>query len=191
MGLWLIQESRRQWKREGDDVGFDVLEKEALSAEPFKCFIDVDNPAFETAGNLPRRVVEYCERTGQYVPKNRSEIMRCIYQSLAMKYKYTFNMLGKISSREYRRINVLGGGIKDKLLCQMASDACNVEVLAGPSEATVMGNIAVCYEALGEIKDFSGIRQTVSDSTELKRYTPQNNEEWEKAYEDYLKILGK
>ena len=191
MGLWLIQESRRQWKREGDDVGFDVLEKEALSAEPFKCFIDVDNPAFETAGNLPRRVVEYCERTGQYVPKNRSEIMRCIYQSLAMKYKYTFNMLGKISNREYRRINVLGGGIKDKLLCQMASDACNVEVLAGPSEATVMGNIAVCYEALGEIKDFSGIRQTVSDSTELKRYTPQNNEEWEKAYEDYLKILGK
>ena len=191
MGLWLIQESRRQWKREGDDVGFDVLEKEALSAEPFKCFIDVDNPAFETAGNLPRRVVEYCERTGQYVPKNRSEIMRCIYQSLAMKYKYTFNMLGKISDREYRRINVLGGGIKDKLLCQMASDACNVEVLAGPSEATVMGNIAVCYEALGEIKDFSGIRQTVSDSTELKRYTPQNNEEWEKAYEDYLKILGK
>ena len=191
MGLWLILESRRQWKREGDDVGFDVLEKEALSAEPFKCFIDVDNPAFETAGNLPRRVVEYCERTGQYVPKNRSEIMRCIYQSLAMKYKYTFNMLGKISDREYRRINVLGGGIKDKLLCQMASDACNVEVLAGPSEATVMGNIAVCYEALGEIKDFSGIRQTVSDSTELKRYTPQNNEEWEKAYEDYLKILGK
>ena len=191
MGLWLIQESRRQWKREGDDVGFDVLEKEALSAEPFKCFIDVDNPAFETAGNLPKRVVEYCERTGQYVPKNRSEIMRCIYQSLAMKYKYTFNMLGKITDREYRRINVLGGGIKDKLLCQMAADACNAEVLAGPSEATVMGNIAVCYAALGEIKDFAGIRQTVSDSTELKRYTPQNNEEWEKAYEDYLKILGK
>lgn len=191
MGLWLIQESRRQWKREGDDVGFDVLEKEALSAKAFKCFIDVDNPAFETAGNLPRRVAEFCERTGQYVPQNRPEIMRCIYQSLAMKYKYTFNMLGKISSREYRRINVLGGGIKDKLLCQMAADACNAEVLAGPSEATVMGNIAVCYESLGEIKDFAGIRQTVTDSTELKRYTPQKNEEWEKAYEDYLKILGK
>lgn len=190
MGLWLIQESRRQWKREGDEVGFDQLEREALSAEAFKCFIDVDDPAFETAGNLPKRVKEFCERTGQYVPKNRAEIMRCIYQSLAMKYKYTFNMLGKISGREYRRINILGGGIKDRLLCQMAADACNAEVLAGPTEATVMGNIAVCYEALGEIDGFDGIRQTVTASTELKKYAPQNNDEWEEAYERYIKILG-
>lgn len=138
MGLWLIQESRRQWKREGDDVGFDQLEKEALGAEPFKCFIDVDDPAFETAGNLPKRVVEFCKRTGQYVPQNRGEIMRCIYQSLAMKYKHTFNKLAEMSNKEYHRINILGGGIKDKLLCQMASDACNVQVLAGPSEASTL-----------------------------------------------------
>ena len=91
MGLWLIQESRRQFRREGEEVGFDVLEKEALAAEPFKCFINVDDPAFEPAGNLPRRVKEYCEKTGQYIPQTRGEVMRCIYQSLAMKYKYTFN----------------------------------------------------------------------------------------------------
>lgn len=191
MGLWLIQESRRQWRREGEEVGFDTLEKEALASEPFKCFIDVDNPAFETAGNLPKRVVEFCKRTGQYVPETRGEIMRCIYQSLAMKYKYTFNMLGKISEKEYKQINVLGGGIKDKLLCQMAADACNVEVLAGPSEATVMGNIAVSFAALGEIKDFAEIREVVSKSTELKHYEPKENAVWEKAYADFLKILGK
>lgn len=191
MGLWLIQESRRQWKREGDDVGFDQLEKEALGAEPFKCFIDVDDPAFETAGNLPKRVVEFCRRTGQYVPQNRGEIMRCIYQSLAMKYKHTFNKLAEMSSKEYHRINILGGGIKDKLLCQMASDACNVQVLAGPSEATVMGNIAVVLAALGELNGLSEIRRAVSNSTELKKYTPKDNAAWEKAYADFVKILDK
>lgn len=189
MGLWLIQESRRQWKREGEEVGFDLLEQEALGAEPFRCFIDVDDPAFETAGNLPARVVEYCRRTGQYVPQTRGEIMRCIYQSLAMKYKYTFHMLSRLGEKEYRRINILGGGIKDKLLCQMTADACNAEVLAGPSEATVMGNSAVVLDALGELDGLIGIRRAVSDSIALKRYTPAENALWEQAYADYLKIL--
>ena len=110
-GLWLIQESRRQWRREGEEVGFDTLEKEALASEPFKCFIDVDDPLFAPAGNLPLRVKEYCEKTGQYVPQTRGEVMRCIYQSLAMKYKYTFNKLKEISGRDYKSINMLGGGI--------------------------------------------------------------------------------
>ncbi len=191
MGLWLIQESRRQWRREGVEVGFDTLEKEALESEPFKCFIDVDDPMFETSGNLPRRVKEFCEKTGQYVPQTRGEVMRCIYQSLAMKYKYTFNSLRELSAKDYRRINILGGGIKDKLLCQMTADACNVEVLAGPTEATVMGNISVSLYALGEIEDFGGIRKVVSDSTELKKYLPNDNTLWENAYIDYIKIIEK
>lgn len=191
MGLWLIQESRRQWRREGVEVGFDTLEKEALEAEPFRCFIDVDNQAFAPAGNLPRRVKEFCERTGQYVPQTRGEIMRCIYQSLAMKYKYTFNGLNGLTGKDYKRINMLGGGIKDKLLCQLTADACGCEVLAGPTEATVMGNIAVVYYALGEIEDFKAIRQTVINSTDLKQYLPTNSDAWDKAYEDYKKIIGK
>ena len=190
MGLWLIQESRRQWRREGEEVGFDQLEKEALASEPFKCFVDVDDPMFESAGNLPRRVKEFCEKTGQYVPENRGEIMRCIYQSIAMKYKYTFNKLGEIANKKYTKINMLGGGIKDKLLCRLTADACNAEVLAGPTEATVMGNIAVGYYALGEIKDFADIRKTVSNSTDIKHYLPENPEAWEEAYERYLKIMN-
>lgn len=190
MGLWLIQESRRQFRREGDDVGFDVLEKEALAAEPFKCFINVDDPAFEPSGNLPRRVKEYCEKTGQYVPQTRGEVMRCIYQSLAMKYKYTFNALNNMGDKKYNSINILGGGIKDRLLCQMTSDACNVPVLAGPTEATVMGNIGVAFNALGEISDFAELRQIVSNSTEIKTYTPNDNEAWEKAYAAYLRATG-
>ncbi len=189
MGLWLIQESRRQWRREGTEVGFDTLEKEALASEPFKCFINVDDPMFETAGNLPKRVLEFCEKTGQYVPKNRGEIMRCIYQSLAMKYKHTYNMLSNFTKRDYKSINILGGGIKDKLLCRLTADATGATVLAGPTEATVMGNIAVAFYALGEIADFKEIRKTVANSTDLKEYIPENTEEWNKAYEDYKKIL--
>lgn len=191
MGLWLIQESRRQWKREGDDVGFDTLEKEALASEPFKCFVDVDDPSFETAGNLPKRVMQFCERTGQYVPKTRGEIMRCIYQSLAMKYKYTFECLEKLGGRKYHSINILGGGIKDKLLCRLTADACNVKVIAGPTEATVMGNIAVAYTALGEISGLKEIRKVVSNSTELKYYEPTDSAVWDKPYQDYLKILNR
>lgn len=189
MGLWLIQESRRQWRREGTEVGFDTLEKEALASEPFKCFINVDDPMFETAGNLPKRVLEFCEKTGQYVPKNRGEIMRCIYQSLAMKYKHTYNMLSDFTKRDYKSINILGGGIKDKLLCRLTADATGATVLAGPTEATVMGNIAVAFYALGEIADFKEIRKTVANSTDLKEYIPENTEEWNKAYEYYKKIL--
>lgn len=190
MGLWLIQESRRQWRREGEEVGFDQLEKEALASEPFKCFVDVDDPMFESAGNLPKRVKEFCQKTGQYVPETRGEIMRCIYQSIAMKYKYTFNKLGEIANKKYTKINMLGGGIKDKLLCRLTADACNAEVLAGPTEATVMGNIAVAYYALDEIKDFADIRKTVSNSTDIKHYLPENPEAWEEAYERYLKIMN-
>ncbi len=188
-GLWLIQESRRQWRREGIEVGFDTLEKEALESEPFKCFIDVDDPLFAPAGNLPRRVKEYCEKTGQYVPQTRGEIMRCIYQSLAMKYKHTFNGLKEISGRDYKSINMLGGGIKDTLLCRLTANSCGVKVLAGPTEATVMGNIAVVFYALGEIKDLKHLRTVTANSTDLKIYNPENTADWDKAYEEYLKII--
>jgi len=189
-GLWLIQESRRQWKREGTEVGFDVLEKEALASEPFKCFIDVDDPLFETAGNLPRRVQEYCRKTGQYVPANRGEIMRCIYQSLAMKYRYTFDVLKDLGKKDYSHINIVGGGTKDGLLCQMVAESCNTEIFAGPIEATALGNIAVALYALDELADLKEIRKVVSDSTELKHYSPTESDAWNEAYGSYLKILN-
>lgn len=189
-GLWLIQESRRQWKREGTEVGFDVLEKEALASEPFKCFIDVDDPLFETAGNLPKRVQQYCKKTGQYVPQNRGEIMRCIYQSLAMKYRYTFDLLKNLGKKDYSHINIVGGGTKDGLLCQMVAESCNTEIYAGPIEATALGNIAVAFFALGELADLKEIRKVVSDSTNLLHYSPTQSDIWEDAYNNYLKILN-
>jgi sugar (pentulose or hexulose) kinase len=190
MGLWLIQESRRQWIRDGFDVSYADLEREALAAEPFRCFIDCDAPEFELAGNLPKRVQEFCRVTGQYVPQTRGEIMRCIYESLAMKYKLNFETLRDISGKSFAQINMLGGGIKDTLLCRLTAAATGVRVVAGPIEATVMGNIAVQLIALGEIADWKGARGIIKDSTPLKIYEPENTAAWDKAFEEYKKYLG-
>ena len=191
MGLWLIQESRRQWKREGEEVSFNQLEQEALASKPFQCFVDVDAPEFEGPGDLPGNVKEYCRRTGQHVPETRGEVMRCIYESLAMKYKYTFENLQKITGKHYHTIHILGGGIKDGLLCRMTADACGVPVKAGPAEATVTGNALVQLIALGEIKDLSEARKVVRDSTPLKVYTPSSPEEWDAHYGAFLKAIGR
>ena len=190
MGLWLIQESRRQWMREGSEVGFDVLENEALESRPFQCYIDTDAPQFETPGNLPRRIQEYCERTGQTVPQTRGETMRCIYQSIAMRYKYTFETLSSITGKKYKTIHMFGGGIKDTLLCKMTASACGVPVYAGPVEATVMGNIGVACLALGEIRDHREARKIIRESNDIKVYQPLQWEEWQEAYGDFLKAAG-
>ena len=191
MGLWLIQESRRQWIREGATVSYADLEKEALAAEPFRSFIDCDAPEFEPAGNLPKRVQEFCRATGQRVPETRGEIMRCIYESLAMKYKVNFEKLGEVSECTFNQINMVGGGIKDTLLCRLTANATGVRVVAGPAEATVIGNIAVQMIALGEIKDLNEARLIVDASTPLKFYEPEEAAAWDKAYEEYKKYLGK
>lgn len=191
MGLWLIQESRRQWIREGQNPSYADLEKEALECAPFRCFIDCDAPEFEPAGDLPRRVQEFCRVTGQYVPQTRGEIMRCIYESLAMKYKLNFDALRKISGKNFAQINMLGGGIKDTLLCRLTAAATGVRVVAGPVEATVMGNISVQLIALGEIKDWKEARRIIKDSTPLKVYEPEGADEWNRAFVEYSKYLGK
>ncbi len=191
MGLWLIQESRRQWIREGFDVSYADLEREALAAEPFRCFIDCDAPEFETSGDLPRRVRRFCEVTGQYVPQTRGEVMRCIYESLAMKYRLNMAALSEVTGKTYGCIHMLGGGIKDTLLCRLTAASTGIAVVAGPIEATVMGNVAVQLIALGELSDVKEARRVIKNSIEAKHYEPQNTDAWAAQEENYRKILGK
>lgn len=188
IGLWLIQESRRQWKREGEEYSYADLERMALSAEPFKCFIDPDSPEFTPPGDIPGRVREFCRKTGQYVPQTVGEIMRCIYESLAMKYRSTFSMIKECTGRDYPDIHVIGGGTKDTLLCQMTANACNVPVKAGPIEATVLGNIAVQLLSSGDIPDIKKAREIISRSEALREYAPCDTDKWAGAYESFLKI---
>ena len=190
IGLWLVQESRRQWIREGKEFGFGELEVMASEAEGLKCFIDTDAPEFVTAGNIPRRIREYCEKTGQYVPTSVGEIVRCINDSLALKYNDTKKALEACTGKTYPAIYMVGGGIQSKLLCQLSANACGCDVYAGPIEATVYGNIVLQLLATGEIKTMQEARDVVAASEGVVNYTPSDQEQWQEACERYKKILS-
>lgn len=188
IGLWLIQESRRQYNREGNNYSYADLERLALAEKPFACFIDPDAPEFVPHGNIPQRVQAYCKRTGQPVPQSVGAVMRCIYESLAMKYRLTFDNLCKCTGRQYDAIHVIGGGTKDTLLCQMTADACETNVLAGPIEATVLGNIAVQLLAAGALRDVAHARRVIANSESPRLYTPRESDVWVKAYAQFLAV---
>ena len=190
MGLWLIQESRRQWIREGKPCTYNDLEHEALAEKPFACFIDPDDARFVSPGNLPKRVREYCRETGQYVPATRGEIMRCIYESLAMKYRRAKDMIEDCTGKTYSTIHMVGGGTKDNLLCQLAADCCHVEVVAGPIEATALGNVAVQLMSSGDIRDLADARRIIIQSFQPVHYSPRTELDWDEAYKRFLRVTG-
>ncbi len=187
IGLWLIQETRRELKNKGRNISFAEMAEKAAACEPLKCIIDPDDPSFTKPGDMIVRIKDYLKKTNQYVPETEDEIFRCIYDSLALRYKDALIKLEKLTGKKYNKIHMVGGGINAKLLCKFTADACGVEVVAGPVEATAMGNIAVQYMALGEIKDLSEAREIIKNSEKLEIYTPENTKMWEEAYNKYYK----
>ena len=190
IGLWLIQETRRQWKREGRDVSFADIGRMARSAEPFRCFIDPDAPEFVPAGDIPARVRRFCSETSQPVPETDSQVLRCIYESLALKYRCAIEDLEACTGKSYDCIYMIGGGIRDGLLCQLTADACGRIVKAAPVEATAFGSAAVQLIAEGELADLKEARELIAASEPVTEYMPASSGQWEKAYEDYKKIIG-
>lgn len=188
MGLWLIQESKRQWAREGEELSFDELERQANAAAPFESLINPDDDSFQTPGNMPRRIREYCMKTGQKVPETKGEIVRCIAQSLGFRYRYTIEGMEKVTGQKYNVVNIVGGGIKDKMICQFTANATKRAVHAGPVEATSIGNVLVQAMAMGAIKDLNEGRAAVRNSFDITVYEPQNSDAWDAAYEKWKKI---
>lgn len=189
IGLWLIQESKRQWEREGKVYSFGELEEMAQNAEPFRSFIDPDDPVFTPSGNIPERIREYCIKTNQPVPRNEAEIVRCINESLALKYRVALEEIEHCTGKVYSTIYMLGGGIQSKMLSQMTANACRMHVSAGPVEATVLGNIAIQLMATGEIKNLKEARKIIKDSQEIYRYLPKDTKLWEEAFYKFKKII--
>lgn len=189
MGLWLIQESRRQWRREGQEYSFAQMETWAKECKPLVSLIDPDDASFATPGNMPERVRAFCRRTGQPVPETVGEVVRCIYESLALKYRKTAESIEALMGRHAKVIHVVGGGTKDRFLSQMTADACGIPVCAGPEEATAIGNLMMQAIALGEVKDLEEARVIVSRSFEVKHYTPcAEREAWDEAYERFCAL---
>ncbi len=189
MGLWIIQESKRQWAREGKNFSFDDLEKAAWAAEPFRSFIDPDCEDFATPGNMPKRIRDYCKRTGQPVPENEGEIIRCIAQSLAFKFRMVVDAIEDITKEPLSAVHMVGGGIKDTMVCRFTASATGKTVLAGPVEATSTGNALMQLMALGKISNLTEGRKIVKNSFPIKTYQPEDAKAWNQAYEAYKKIV--
>ena len=189
MGLWLEQESKRQWAREGLHFTYDQLSDMAMASKPLQSFINPDDPSFMAPGNLPRRIREFCEKTGQHVPENEGEVVRCIFESLALKYRWTVENMDGMMNRRTPFINIVGGGTKEPPLCKFTADACGRPVYAGPTEATAIGNLAVQLMAAGEIKDLAEARAVIRNSFNIKHYEPENTAAWDEAYERFVKLI--
>ncbi len=189
MGLWIIQEARRQWGREGKDFSFAELESMAASSKPFACLINPDDSRFALPGNMPERIVEFCRESGQYVPGSVGEVVRCIYESLALKYRMTSERLILLTGIRPSGINIVGGGSKDSFLNQMTANACGMQVIAGPAEATAIGNIAIQAIASGEIKNIREAREIVANSFAPECFAPCDTGAWDEAYSQFVKLI--
>lgn len=190
MGLWLVQECKRQWNKEGDNCSFAELEKLAREAKPFVSFVDPDDDAFMTPGNMPEKIRAFCKKTNQPVPESKGEVIRCVLQSLALKYRKTVESLEQILGKELPVVHMVGGGIKDTLLCQFTANATGRKVIAGPVEATSIGNLMTQAMALGKINSLQEIRQVVKNSFETTEYLPEDIEQWNQAYGRFCSFCG-
>ncbi len=188
-GLWMIQESRRQWIREGQTYSFGELEDLAGEARPFESYIDVNASEFVPAGDMPGRIRKYCQETDQPIPETVGEIVRCIDQSLALRYRRVLEQIQSCLDKSYHRIHMIGGGIQSRLLCQMTANATGCEVVAGPVEATALGNLVVQFMALGEIRDIREARAIIARSEQMTVYKPEDTAAWERAYEEFKRCL--
>ena len=192
MGLWIIQECKREWDRRSDAVDFAELVEMAMGAPAFKAIIDVDDPCFMAPGDMPHRIQGYCELTGQPVPQGRGEISRVIYESLALKYRWAVERLETdLLKKPVSVLHIVGGGSKNGLLNKFTAEAIKRPVVAGPGEGTVIGNLLMQAMALGGIENIPQLRKIVADSFPLRTFTPETDgKAWDEAYARYLKLLG-
>lgn len=189
-GLWIIQECKRQWEREGTSLSFAELADLSAAAEPFFAFIDPDHPSFSSPGDMPAKIRDYCKNSGQKVPESIGQILRVATDSLALKYRVVYERIVKLTGRKYARLHAGGGGIQNEALCQATASALAIEVLAGPVEATSCGNVITQMIATGELKDFDQGRKLIRDSFDFKSYHPQDTDSWTVAFEKFQGIIA-
>lgn len=191
MGMWIIQECRRVWLQQGACEDFAGLARQAERETPFLSFIDPDDERFLARGDMPGRIREYCLETGQQVPEGHGQIARMIYESLALKYRWAIRRLERdILGHPVDCLHIVGGGSNNALLNRMTANASGKPVLAGPGEATAIGNLLVQAMALSEIASLKELREVVRASFETPTYEPVETEKWEDAYGRFLRVTG-
>jgi len=181
-GLWLLQECRRAWAKEGTDYGYEEITWLALETEPLRSLVNPNSSRLARPDHMPRKIQEACEAQGEPIPETPGQIARCILESLALTYRVAFEQLRELTGRPLNRLHIVGGGSQSKLLNQASADAIGCTVIAGPVEATAIGNVLVQAIALKDIASLVELRRTVRDSFPATIYKPRHNEAWEKAF---------
>ncbi|MBT3346560.1 MAG: rhamnulokinase [Gemmatimonadetes bacterium] len=191
MGLWLVQECRRTWLHEGSEFSYAELTQAAAGAPGLGALVDPDDERFMPPGDMPARIARYCAETSQNLPSNEGAIVRCVLDSLALKYRQVLEQLEAVLGRRLETIHIVGGGIQNELLCQLTADATGRPVVAGPAEATGIGNLLVQALGLGWVSSLADIRQVVIDSFEPRRYEPSQADSaaWDEAYGRFAALL--
>ena len=190
-GLWLVQQCRETWRRKGQSHSYAELTQMAAEASPFQAVIDPDYAEFLSPGDMPARIQAYCEAAGQAAPESKGTIIRIILEGLALKYRLQLERLEQVVGRELSPIHIVGGGTQNRLLNQFAADATGRMVLAGPVEATALGNVLMQALALGQIESLQEGRDLVRRSFEVETYEPgtESPEAWDHAYERLLDLI--
>jgi len=190
MGLWLVQECRRHWAREGSEHSYAELTQLAARAPAFGAVFDPDHKPFALPGEMPAKIDCFCAQTRQKSPATRGESVRACLESLALTYRRTIEGLQDVLGRKIAVIHIVGGGTQNELLNQMTADACARPVIAGPVEATAIGNILVQAMATGDVKNLDEARAIVRASFDVKRYEPTDTRRWDAAYGRYQEVVG-
>jgi rhamnulokinase len=189
MGLWLTQECRRTWQEQGQTYSYDELVALANEAKPFRSLIDPDHPSFMYHGDIPARVRDFCAKSDQPSPETVGQVIRTVYESLALKYRFVVDDLIRLTGRRVEVVHVVGGGSRNALLCQMTADVLERPVLAGPVEATAFGNALVQFIALGEIADLAEARRLLGRSVTLTRYDPRPSAALQETYKHFRALV--
>ena len=189
-GLWVIQECRRTWQHAGGELSWGEIVAAAEAAPAFTAFIDVDAPDFSAPGDMPARIRAYCARTGQPVPADRGTVARVVFESLALKYRRTLEMLDKLVERRIAVLHIIGGGTQNRLLSQLAANAICRPVVAGPIEATAAGNILMQMLATGAIGSLAEGRAVIRRSFSTERFEPHDMAAWNEAYSRFGKLIS-
>jgi len=191
MGLWLVQECRRTWERAGRDFSYEELMRLAEAAPPFAGIVDPDDASFMLPADMPRAIADYCRRHGQPEPSEPGAVVRCALESLALRYRWVLERLEELTERRIGTIHIVGGGSQNVLLCQLTADACNRPVVAGPVEATAIGNVMVQALGLGLVRSLEEARAVVRRSFDVAAYEPQRSATWEEPYQKFCAMLAR
>ena len=190
VGLWLVQECKREWAAQGRDSDYATLTRLASKAKPFASLINLADPRFVSPGDMPAKIVAFCLETGQPVPESPGAFVRCALESLALFYRITLRQLEAVIGKKIERLHIVGGGSQNTLLNQFAANSLQIPVIAGPTECTALGNVLVQAITLGHLQSLAAAREVVRNSFEVTTVKPQPGAEWDGAFGKFQKLLS-